>query len=160
MIKHLALVGENLLKQMCITLIVLLVLYPSGSWAQKWVEPKKGTDTRKALMDAIRPHMEWHLGKPIQFVVEDLRVWENVGFGTLSAQTPGGAKIDLMKTPAVVSGYIDPDISDGTRVTILYKKVRKTWVAVHYEIGATDVWFSTPKVCDEYKSVIPEWCNF
>ena len=96
MIKHLALVGENLLKQMCITLIVLLVLYPSGSWAQKWVEPKKGTDTRKALMDAIRPHIEWHLGKPIQFVVEDLRVSGNVGFGTLSPQRPGGAKIDLM----------------------------------------------------------------
>ena len=148
------------LKSLCQCFLIFFLLLSGQSWAQQWTEPQRGSDTRKALMDAIRPHIEWHLGKPIQFVVEDLRVSGNVGFGTLLPQRPGGAKIDLMKTPAVESGYIDLDFVDGTRVDVLYKKLRKTWVAVHFAIGATDVWYGNPIFCDEYKSVIPDWCNF
>ena len=42
--------------------------------AQSYSEPARGTATRAALMDAIRPHVEWDLGQPIEFVVEELRV--------------------------------------------------------------------------------------
>ena len=37
-------------------------------------------------MDAIRPHVEWQLGQPIQFVVGDLRVSGDVAFGVLNPQ--------------------------------------------------------------------------
>ncbi|MDE0782837.1 MAG: hypothetical protein OSB34_06595 [Planktomarina sp.] len=51
---------------------IILLLIGSSVFAQNWHEPKRGTDTRLALMDAIRPHVEWQLGKPIQFVVDNL----------------------------------------------------------------------------------------
>jgi len=38
---------------------------PAIGWA--WEEPQRGTDTRSALMDALRPHAEWMLGKPVEF---------------------------------------------------------------------------------------------
>jgi hypothetical protein len=47
---------------------------------------------------------------------------------------------------------------DGTSVSVLYRKLRNTWVAVHFDIGATDVWFASPDYCSEYKAVIPEFC--
>ena len=30
-------------------------------------EPQCGTDIRSTLMDALRPHAEWMLGKPVEF---------------------------------------------------------------------------------------------
>ena len=126
--------------------------------AEGWYEPKRGSDERSALMDAIRPHVEWQLGQPIQFVVGDLRVSGDVAFGVLNPQRTGGAKIELYQTPGFQRGEIEPDIMDGVRVDVLYKRLRKTWVAVHHAIGATDVWYSWEAYCAEYRTVLPEFC--
>lgn len=129
------------------------------SFAQSWSEPTRGSETRSELMDAIRPHVEWELGAPVLFVVKDLRVYQDVAFGMLNPERPGGILIDSYNTPGAYRGSFDPNLSDGVGVSVLYRKVRNTWVAVHHAIGATDVWFAHPEYCREYYSVIPEFCG-
>jgi hypothetical protein len=131
--------------------------------AQNYYEPARGTATRSALMDAIRPHLEWDLEQPIEFVVNDLRVSGDVAFASLAPQRPGGTPIDLRDTPWYRRNW-DPnsdfmDFMDGTHTEALYRRMRDTWVAVHFAIGATDVWYDWDEYCPEYRSVIPEWCK-
>lgn len=139
--------------------LMVLVWLPGSLAAAEYLEPARGTVTRQALMDAIRPHAEWHLGAPIEFVVDDLRVAGNVGFAALSPQRPGGAAIDVFQTPMYRRGQMEPEIQDGIYMHILYLKSGSTWVAVHYSVGATDVWFSDPEFCRDYRRVIPEYCQ-
>lgn len=135
---------------------MLAVFFATTSAA--WEEPQRGSDDRKGLMDAIRPHIEWSLGSPVQFVVGQLRVDGDVGYASLMPQRPGGAAIDLVAAPGVQRGELEPEFMDGTRIDVLYRKQRATWVAVHFSIGATDAWFATPDYCKEYSAVIPEFC--
>ena len=145
---------------------VFLVVVACGvgtAGAQIYYEPERGTATRSALMDAIRPHVEWDLGQPIEFVVNDLRVSGDVAFASLAPQRPGGTPIDLIDTPWYRRNW-DPnsdfmDFMDGTHTEVLYRRMRDTWVAVHFAIGATDVWYDWDEYCPEYRSVIPEWCK-
>ena len=130
----------------------------SFAHADSYFEPKRGTTLRSSLMDAIRPHIEWELGQPIEFIVNELRASGNYALAFLSPQKPGGIKIDISKTPGFKRGSLDPNYMDGTAVVVLYEKKRETWVAVHHSIGATDVWFSEPELCSQYQLVIPEFC--
>ena len=130
----------------------------SFAHADSYFEPKRGTTLRSSLMDAIRPHIEWELGQPIEFIVNELRASGNYALAFLSPQRPGGIKIDIFKTPGFQRGSFDPNYMDGTAVVVLYEKKRETWVAVHHSIGATDVWFSEPELCSQYQPVIPEFC--
>ena len=129
-------------------LIGLLVVGGAPVSAQSYFEPARGTATRAALMDAIRPHVEWDLGEPIEFVVDELRVAGDVAYGSMSPQRPGGEAIDLYNSPGYRRG-MNPDYMDGTHVAVFYCKLRETWVAVHHSIGATDVWFAVPDYCIE-----------
>mgnify|MGYP001627803583 FL=1 len=142
-----------------ISMCLLAGLGPTGAaLAQDWTVPERGTMTRSALMDALRPHVEWELGAPIEFVVGELRVSGNLGFAAVAAQRPGGAPIDIRQTPGFARGTLDPDVMDGTSIQALYRKSGETWVAVHHAIGATDVWFSWDPLCEEYRPVISDYC--
>ena len=144
---------------MRIILAICIAITSINAFGQTWYEPKRGSLTRSALMDAIRPHIEWQLGKPVQFVVTQLRVSRDVAFAILEPQRPGGRGIVLTNTPGFAQGSIEPDLMDGTRIDVLYKKQRKTWVAVHHTIGASDVWYQGKVFCQHYGAVIPEMCN-
>lgn len=136
-----------------------LVLGPGGvAWAQDWTEPEPGTDTRRDLMDALRPHAEWELGAPVEFVVGELRVSGDLAFAAVAGQRPGGGVIDLLQTPGYQRGTLDPETMDGTNIQALYRRSGETWVAVHHAIGATDVWFSWDPLCEEYRAVISDYC--
>lgn len=67
-------------------LAVLLVMLAGAAAA--WEEPARGSETRSALLDAIRPIAEWKLGAPVQFVVHHLRRDGDVAFAGLAAQLP------------------------------------------------------------------------
>ena len=136
---------------------LLFSLITQASYA--WDEPARGSDDRSALMDAIRPHIEWDLGAPIEFVISQLRVSGDVAYASVVPQRTGGGIIDLYSTPGYLRGDLYPDEMDGTSVSVLYRKLRNTWVAVHFAIGATDVWFASPEYCHEYGAVIPEFCS-
>ena len=123
-----------------------------------WSEPARGSALRSALADAARPHAEWMLGAPVEFVINDLRVSGKVGFGAFQAQRPGGGGIDMADTPMVTRDGMETDYLDGPSMQVLYKRSGDTWVAVHWQIGATDVWYAWDAYCPEYRDVIPENC--
>lgn len=127
--------------------------------AGEYFEPARGTELRKSLMDAIRPQAIWLLGAPVQFVVKDLRVSNDIAFASLDAQRTGGKPIDIAQTPMVKRGEEDAEYFAGPYFHVLYQKSRKTWVAVHWSIGATDVWFGTPDYCAVFQTVIPDYCG-
>lgn len=137
---------------------LILATLLASTTAQAWEEPQRGTQTRSDMMNAIRPHVEWLFGTPIEFVVYDLRVEGDVGFASLQAQRPGGGQIDFVNTPGVRRGEYEVEFSDGSGVQALLQKSGNMWVATHYEIGATDVWWFWPEFCPIWGLVIPEGC--
>lgn len=76
----------------------------------------------------------------------------------MHAQRPGGGEIDLYDTPGFKEGTIDPEIMDGTSMQALLRKSGDTWVAVHWAIGPTDVWFAFGPFCRRYRTVIEDYC--
>lgn len=78
--------------------MIALVTLAAGM-AQAREEPARGSATRSALMDAIRPHAEWELGVPVGFVVHDLRRSGDVAVGSLVMQQPGSAAVDTANAP-------------------------------------------------------------
>ncbi|MEP5009954.1 hypothetical protein, partial [Roseobacter sp.] len=126
---------------------ILLMLVASPVFAQSWTTPARGTQTRQDLMDAIRAHAEWQLGAPVQFVVEDLRQAGDIAYGSLRAQRPGGGAIKLYDTPAYARGQLYPEELDGASYHVLYQRSGRTWVAVEWSLGATDVWWSWGPIC-------------
>lgn len=139
-------------------LVVFLMVLSGSAFAADWSEPQRGTATRKAMMDAVRPHAEWLFGAPVQFVVHELRRSGDVGFGALTAQRPGGKAINYRNTPGYRRGELDIDFGEPKDFHVLYRKSGDTWVAVHWSSGATDVWFSWEPLCREYRPVIAEVC--
>jgi hypothetical protein len=136
-----------------------LALALAAAPAAAWEEPARGTPLRTALLDAIRPHLEWALGAPVELTVWDLRRDGGVAFFSGMAQRPGGKEIDIATTPAARRGELDPEVGDGATVQALYKLSGQTWVAVHWAISATDVWYAYEPLCAEYRAVIPEACE-
>lgn len=140
-------------------LMILALCASISSAALAWQEPQRGSATRAALMDAIRPHVEWELGQPVVFVVDELRVAGDVGLAFLSPQRPQAMPINLQSTPGMRRGSLEPDQMDGVAVAVLYRKLRNTWVAVHHSIGATDLWIASDEYCQEYRPVLSDFCR-
>ena len=44
---------------------------------------------------------------------------------------------------------MDPEYVDTLNIQALYRKSGETWVAVHWVVGATDVWYAWKPLCDE-----------
>jgi len=140
--------------------VALLVFSAPAVHAQDWVAPERGSALRVDLLSAIRPHVAWALGPPVEFVVWDLRVKGDIAFASLWAQRPGGGEIDLRDTRAARQGMLDPDVGDGPTVQVLYVKSGRVWVAVHHAINATERWYSDQAFCAIWAPVIPEACRF
>lgn len=144
--------------------VLVVCVMAAGGLRAEYVEPPRGSADRKGMMDALRPHVEWMLGAPVEFVVHDSRMSRGaggarpVGFVSVTAQRPGGVAIDMRKTPGFARGQIDPEYMDGTTAQALYMKVGNTWVAVHWAVGATDAWYTSTEFCDQYLAVLPEAC--
>lgn len=151
-------VGPRNQGKMMRILMTFLACCALASPLYAWQEPARGSADRARLMDALRPLAEWSLDAPIEFVVNDLRVQGDVAFAMVSPQRPGGKAIDLAETPLVLRDGQNPANMDGARIDALLKRAGGTWVAVHWAMGATDVWWSDPTFCPEYRAVIPEAC--
>jgi hypothetical protein len=128
-----------------------------ASLASAWEVPARGTATRAALMDAIRPTAEYFLGAPVQFVVYELRRSGDIAFAMLHAQRPGGVQIDPASTPAVRRGEM-AEWEDVTGAQVFYRFTRDGWVVEDYSFGATDVWFAAEPFCTRYRALISDYC--
>lgn len=139
-------------------LVAISLLIPTMALSGPYFTPERGTRLRHDLMDAIRPHAEWDFGAPVEFVVEDLRVNGDVAFASLAPQRPGGGAIDVYRTPMYRRGEINPEFNDGVYMQVLYRKSGNVWVALHWAVGATDVWYSERTLCRVFRRVTPEVC--
>ncbi|WP_425074015.1 hypothetical protein [Sagittula sp. S175] len=135
------------------TSLVTLLAAPLAAWET----PQRGSQTRSDLMDAMRPHVEWIFGAPLLFRVDDLRVQGDVAFAMLEPIRPDGS---TMHRGDLMLGRGADDIFEfgGPSVQVLYQRSGNTWVAVHWEIGASDAWWYWPELCPTWWSVIPEAC--
>ena len=144
---------------MRIATAILAIGLTGATMAGAWSEPPRGSATRAALMDALRPHAEWLLGEPVEFIIHDLRVEGDIAFAAVWPQRPGGGGIDLRNTPAYFRGELSPDDIEDIGMQALYRLSGQTWVAVHWAIGATDVWWAYEPICAQYRAVVPGGCD-
>lgn len=139
---------------------VLMVTAAGGALAQSWKEPARGTQVRKDMMSAIRPIAEWRLGAPVQFVIRELRVAGDVGYGKVYAQRPGGGAIDLATTPmSLRQGGAYFEEWEEPVMDVLYQKSGNMWVAVDWTLISNEAWWDTPDHCAVFGPVLPEWCR-
>lgn len=140
--------------------VIFIALWSfAGLAAADFYEPQRGTAERKAVLDAMRVFAEEELGAPVEFVVYQMRVSGDQGFAAVYAQRPGGGEINLYNTPGFIAGRLDPEMMDGSSMQALLRKSGRTWVAVHWAIGPTDVWFAYGPFCRRYDRVIGDYCS-
>lgn len=139
--------------------LTLFALFFGTVLAAEYVEPERGSQVRKAMLDAMRPHAEWELGGPIEFVVDEMRHAGAAGFVSVRAQRPGGKPIDVYKTPGYARGDFNPDAMEDMAMQALLRRSGDTWVAVHWAIAATDVWYAYAPYCRRYREVLPILCE-
>lgn len=142
-----------------IIMSVFMTLAFTAAGHAQFHEPQRGSQERKAMLDAMRVFAEEELGAPVEFMVYDLRSNGTIGFAAVHAQRPGGGAIDLMQTPGAKNGTLDPEYMDGASMQALMRRSGQTWVAVNWAIGATDVWFAYGPYCRRYRAVIPDYCQ-
>lgn len=134
----------NLIKAMVLGAGVALC-WPADGFAQ--VEtPAAGSPLRKGILDAVRPMAEAEVGKPVEFVVTDLRVLGEWAFVRAVIQRPAGGEIEYVYTR--YQSWVDAGTFGG-RVIALLRQTPKGWLVYEYDLGATDV------VWDPWKELYP-----
>jgi hypothetical protein len=114
-----------------VILIALAVI--AGSASAQVTTPARGDPLRAALLGAVRPMVEAEVGKPVEFVVNDIRVLGEWAFVALTPERPGGGAIEY-----VYSRY-QSAIDGGTFVNRAYALLRQTptgWLVYQYALGA------------------------
>lgn len=133
-------------------------LATSPALARTVVEPGRGTALRRQILAALRPRVERDLGPPIEFVVRQMRVAGDVCFTQVMCQRPGGRPIDLARTP--LARRQELGLIDGTRTEAFLFRTGGRWQVEDYSVGSTDVWWSDPRFCPRYSTVLPgEMCR-
>ena len=139
------------------TLILALLL--AGPLAAEPVTPAVGSEERAALLDPLRAVAGLSMGGPIEFVVDDLRAEGDRAFALLKAQRPGGAEIDLARTPMVLRDGANVEEIDGPFVSAALYRAAGHWYVSHLAIGPTDAWWLDPSDCDVTAPFFPQVCD-
>jgi hypothetical protein len=92
---------------------------------------------RKALLDALRPHIEADLGQPLIFQVQTLREHNGSAFAVVHPRTPAGKPIDFMKTRHAQRQA--DGVLDGDTVFALLQHRDGHWQVQEFVVGPTDV---------------------
>ena len=133
--------------------VILLLI--AGACAAAPVEPPRGSETRRDMLDALRPFAEYDLGPPVEFVVDTLLFEGDRGFARVRAQRPGGRAIAMQRTPLVLRDNEPFSLIDGTEMVAFLYRQGGIWRPEIYEIGATDAWWAGGTYCDNYAAFLP-----
>lgn len=117
--------------------LLTAALGPTQALAQRVSFPKRGSALRKQLLDTIRPTFVRETRGPVEFVVHRLAVSGRFAFGLVSAQRPGGGRINWSKTvyaKELKDGFFDPGES-----YFLLRRSGGGWEVADYIVGPTDV---------------------
>jgi hypothetical protein len=128
--------------------LAALVLSATTALAVSYTSPGPGTPQRKAVLDALRPKIERDLGvRPIEFVVQEIRVGGGWAFVRVTPQRKGGGAI---RNP-------EPE-ADGVHTEAVLRYLGGRWTVVDYGIGSTDVWWIG--LCGDVPAgLMGQWCN-
>ena len=96
--------------------------------------PVRGSEQRRAILDALRPAVEAELG-PTEFVVDRIHVRRGWAFVLAQPQRPGGGPVDV---PEHLRDWAE---IGGLEVTAVLQVRYGRWNLVDHGIGATDVWY-------------------
>lgn len=107
------------------------------------ITPAQGSPQRKAMLDALRPHVERDLGAPVEFVVRTLRTSGKHGFAAVDAQRPGGGRIDPARTPKGrhMATQHALDLFNCCHAEAVLERGPNGWRVAEFVTGATDVWY-------------------
>lgn len=119
-----------------IVLIAALAAVPARAEVES---PGKGSPVRTAILDALRLMVEGEVGKPVEFVVTDLRVLGEWAFVVIEPQRPGGKPIEYIYSR--YQSWVDNGAFDGQAIALL-RETPKGWLVYEYSLGATDVVWS------------------
>ena len=115
--------------------LLALAVLPERAAAQV-MTPPRGSPLRAAILDAVRPMVEAEVGKPVEFVVNDLRILGEWAFASLTPQRPGGGAVEYLYTRYQTAWEND---MFGYTVSALLRLTPKGWLVYQYDFGATDV---------------------
>jgi len=115
---------------------LLFGIAAAGDAAAQVVSPPRGSPQRSAILDAVRPMAEAELGKPVEFVVNEMRVLGEWAFVVLAPQRPGGGRIEYAYTR--YQQAVDNDMFGGLVIALL-RQTPRGWLVYQYDLGATDV---------------------
>jgi len=128
--------------------LAAFTLAATAALAVSFTSPGAGTPQRKAVLDALRPKVEAELGvRPIEFVVEEIRVGGGWAFVRANPQRKGGGVIR------------NPDENmDGVHTEAILQQQGGRWVVREFGVGSTDVWFLG--WCEKTPAgLLGQWCN-
>jgi hypothetical protein len=128
--------------------VAAVALSASVAFAATFASPGAGSPQRKAVLDALRPAVERQLGaRPIEFVVEEIRVGEGWAFVRVTPQLKGGGSVSNPEPEA-----------DGVHTEAVLRQVNGKWTVTDMAIGSTDVWFIS--LCGEVPAgLLGRWCD-
>jgi len=111
--------------------LAAFALSATAALAVSFTSPGAGTPQRKAVLDALRPGVEAELGvRPIEFVVEEIRVGGGWAFVRATPQRKGGGAIR------------NPDENmDGVHTEAVLQLSGGRWVVREFGVGSSDVWW-------------------
>jgi hypothetical protein len=117
-------------------LILAIVACFAFALVSSQTTPAKGSELRKALMDALRVPIQKELKQKVQFKVDYLKVQGGWAFMKGSPVQPNGSEINFKGTKysrAAKDGMFD------NIVEALFQKKGSKWTVVKYAYGNTDV---------------------
>lgn len=102
--------------------------------------PAPGSVDRKEILDAIRPRAESQLGRPVEFVVTEMKMQDGWAFAILTAQRPGGKSIPISET------IFSPGELDTFTIFALLEDSSSGWNLMEYDLDPKE---PTPMVWRE-----------
>jgi hypothetical protein len=128
--------------------VAAFALSASVAMAAAFASPGAGSPQRKAVLDTLRPAVERQLGvRPVEFVVDEIRVGQGWAFVRVTPQRKGGGEI---RNP-------EPE-ADGVHTEAVLRQINGRWTVTDMGIGSTDVWFIS--LCGEVPAgLLGDWCR-
>ena len=129
------------LRKMSLLLALLTVVTPCALAQSRPTTPKPGSAERRAIVEALRPTIRKATKQNVIFRIDHLKVQNGWAFLRGKPVQPNGKPLDYRGTEyeeAIEQGAFDDGI-----YALLRKQRGAKWRVIVYNIGATDVVWST-----------------
>lgn len=122
-----------------ILLWFFLLGHTTDSYTDEIIEPKRGSELRKILLDTVRDKAEQELQSKILFKVDSLRTDGHWAFLSAIPVSHNLTEIDFAKTK-YAKQYVE-GLFDNSLTALLVKEAGKEWRIIEFSIGSTDANF-------------------